>query len=42
MFAGGDPQLPAYQIKAGDQLGDGVLDLDAGIHFDEIEVTLGV
>ena len=39
----GDAQLPLHQIEAGDHLGDRMLDLQAGVHFHEIEraVLLG-
>src|SRR5262249_35340117 len=40
-LAGGDAYLLADEVDAGDQLGDGVLDLDAGIHLDEVEVVPG-
>ena len=36
--AGGNPQLLAHQIHTGDQLGDAVLYLDAGVHLHEIEM----
>ena len=32
-----DAQLPLHEIEAGDHLGDGMLDLQAGVHLDEIE-----
>src|SRR6185369_11645249 len=32
-----DPQLPLDQVEAGDHLGDRMLDLQAGVHFHEIE-----
>src|SRR5918995_7480491 len=31
----GDPELSLHQVDAGDLLGDGVLDLDAGVALDE-------
>ena len=34
-----DAQLPLDQIEPGDRLGDRVLDLEAGVHFHEIEVA---
>ena len=37
----GDEDLRADEVDAGDALGDGVLDLDAGVHFDE-EPFLGI
>ena len=36
----GDEDLGADEIDAGDALGDGVLDLDAGVHLDEEPVVL--
>ncbi len=36
-LAHGDAQLPLHEVEAGDQLGDGVLDLQAGVHLDEVE-----
>ena len=41
-FAGGDLDLLLDQVDAGDHLGDGVFDLDAGVDLDEIEVVVGV
>ncbi len=42
-FAGGDLQHPLDQVQTGDRLGDRVLNLQAGIHFQEIElVPVGV
>ncbi len=38
LFAGGDADLFLDQIDAGDLLGDGMLDLDAGVDFEEVEV----
>ena len=32
-FAGGKAYLPGGQVNAGDQLGNGVLHLQPGIHF---------
>src|SRR5476651_1493207 len=40
--AGGDADLLAHDIDAGDRLADRMLDLQAGIHFDEIEVAVFV
>ena len=34
-LAGGDAQLRLHEVDVGDFLGDGVLDLDARVHFDE-------
>ena len=39
-FAGSNAHLRFDQIDAGDQLGDRVLDLDASVHFDEVERTV--
>ena len=36
----GDVDLGPYQVDAGDHLGDGVLHLDAGVHFDEVVVAV--
>ncbi len=36
----GDEDLRADEVDAGDAFGDGVLDLDAGVHFDEEPVVL--
>src|SRR5690606_36540519 len=41
-LAGRDLDLPLDQVERGDGLGDGVLDLDAGIDLDEVEVEVGV
>src|SRR5262245_51781476 len=41
-FAGGDPNLLLDKVDSGDHLRDGMLDLDARIDFDEIEVVLSV
>ncbi len=41
-FPGGDSDLRFDEVDAGDGFGDGVLDLDAGIYFDEVEVALFV
>jgi hypothetical protein len=38
-LAGGDAQLLVDQIDAGDQLGDGVLDLQAGVHLQKEKVA---
>ena len=37
-LAGGDAQLPLDQVEAGDHLGHRVLDLQAGVHLQEVEV----
>ena len=36
-LAGGDAQLPFDQIEAGDHFGDGMLDLQPGVHFHEVK-----
>src|SRR5262245_15529943 len=41
-FPGSDPNLLAHQVDAGDQLRDGVLDLDASGDLDEIELVLAI
>ena len=38
--AGGDLDLLVDEVDAGDHLGDGMLDLDAGVHLDEIELAV--
>ncbi len=38
---GGDADLLADDVDAGDFLGDGVLHLHAGVHFHEVHLTLG-
>ena len=38
-LAGGDAELPLDQVEAGDELGDGVFDLEAGVHLHEEEVV---
>src|SRR5690242_11399060 len=35
-----DAQLLANEVEAGDHLGDGMLDLKARVHFDEIELAV--
>ena len=40
-LAGRDANLLAHQIDAGDHLRDGVLDLDARVHFEEEELVAG-
>ena len=39
-LAGGDPQLPFDQIQAGDQFGDRMFDLQAGVHLHEVEAAV--
>ena len=41
-FAGRDAELLAHEVDAGDLLGDGVLDLEPGVHLEEPEVGRGV
>ena len=36
-FSGGYADLGFHQVNAGDHFGYRVLDLDAGVHFDEVE-----
>ena len=40
LLAGGDANLRLHQIDARHHLADGVLDLDAGVDFDEVKVVL--
>src|SRR3546814_15820675 len=40
LLAAGDQQLLAHQVDAGDPLGHRVLDLDAGVHLDEVEAAV--
>ena len=42
LVAGGDHQLFLHQIDAGDQFGDRMFHLDAGVHFDEVEAAVFV
>ncbi len=37
---GGNANLPVDEIDAGDPFGNGVFDLEAGVHFEEIEVAV--
>ena len=39
LFARRDPNLFLHQIAAVNLLGDGVLDLDARVHLDEVKVA---
>ncbi|MNF72928.1 hypothetical protein D3C84_549180 [compost metagenome] len=39
-LAGGDAQLLLDEIHTGDHLGDRVLDLDPGVHLDEVELAV--
>src|ERR1700740_2558608 len=36
----GDEQLRLHEVDAGDELGDRMLDLDTGIHLDEVELSV--
>ena len=38
-LAGGDPQLIGHQVAAGDRLGHRMLDLQPGVHLQEVEAT---
>ncbi len=40
LLAGGNAELQVHQIDPGDQLGDRMLDLQARIHLEEVEVAL--
>ena len=39
--AGGDLELAAHEVDARHQLGDGVLDLDARVHLEEVPAAVG-
>ncbi len=39
LLARSDPDLPLRQVQADDHLGDGVLDLEPGVHLEEVEVA---
>ena len=41
-LAAGDAQLPFHQIKPGDQFRDRMLDLQAGVHLQEIKILMAV
>ena len=41
-MAGRHPDLLVHEIDAGDQLGDRVLDLETGVHLQEVEVLVAV
>ena len=41
-LAGGDQHLLAHEVEAGHELGDRVLDLDAGVHLEEEVVPVAV
>ena len=38
--AGRDADLLQHEVDIGDHLGDGMLDLDAGVHLDEVELAV--
>ena len=38
-LSGGDAQLPLDQVEAGDKFRNRVLDLQAGVHFQEVEAV---
>ena len=38
-LTGGNGELQLHEVAAGDEFGDGVLDLQAGIHFQEVRVV---
>jgi hypothetical protein len=38
-LARGDPDLPFDQVQAGDEFGDGVLDLQPGVHLHEVKLV---
>ena len=40
-LARGDAQLPLDQVQAGHQLGDRMLDLQAGVDLHEVEIAVG-
>mmetsp|Transcript_41879 Transcript_41879/g.72734 ORF Transcript_41879/g.72734 Transcript_41879/m.72734 type:complete len:797 (+) Transcript_41879:128-2518(+) len=42
LLAGGNVQHVLHQVLTGDQLGDGVLHLQSGVHLQEVKVLLGV
>ena len=42
LFSGRDAQLVLDEIETRDQLGHGVLDLEPGVHLQEIELAAGV
>src|SRR3546814_1659104 len=41
-FAGGDLDLLLHKVNARNHFGDGVLDLNAGVHFNEKELAVFV
>ena len=40
-LAGGDPELLPHQVDAVDQFGHRMLDLDPGVHLEEVERPVG-
>ena len=40
-LAARDPELPFDQVEAGDRLGHRMLDLQAGVHLEEVEGAVG-
>jgi hypothetical protein len=40
LLAGGNPDLLGDEIDAGDLFGHRMLDLDAGVHLDEVELVV--
>ncbi len=40
VLAGGDGKLPLHEVETGDLLGDAVLDLEAGVHLQEVRLTV--
>ena len=41
-FALSDTNAEFDEVVAGDEFGDGVLNLDARVHFEEVEIAVGV
>ena len=41
-MAGGDGDLKLHQIEAGNLLGDGMFDLQTRVHFQKMEIEIGV
>jgi hypothetical protein len=39
-WPGGDRELPGHEVDAVDELGDRVLDLQAGVHLEEVELAV--
>ena len=40
LLAGGDADHQLDQVEAGDELGDGMLDLQTGVHLEEVELAV--